>query len=40
MPQSDMVEPLLLKVDRQGGIAIERDERSDADLDDTNDEGV
>ena len=40
MPQSDMVEPLLMRVDHQGGIAIERDERSDADLDDTDDEGV
>ncbi len=40
MPQSDMVEPLLLRVDRQGGIAIERDERSDADLEDGDDEGV
>ena len=38
MPQSDMVEPLILRVDRQGGIAIERDERSDADLDDSSDE--
>lgn len=41
MPQSDMVEPLILRIDRQGGIAIERDERSDADLDDSgDDEGV
>lgn len=40
MPQSDMVEPLLLKVDRQGGISIERDERSDADFDENEEEGV
>lgn len=40
MPQSDMVEPLLLKVDRQGGITIERDERSDADFDEDEEEGV
>ena len=40
MPQSDMIEPLLLHVDRQGGITIERDERSDAELDDSADEGV
>ena len=40
MPQSDMLEPLLLHVDRQGGITIERDERSDADIDDSADEGV
>lgn len=38
MPESDMMEPMLLRVDRQGGIAIERDERSDADLDDSGDE--
>ncbi len=40
MPQSDMVEPLLLHVDHQGGIVIERDERSDAALEDSIDEGV
>lgn len=40
MPQSDMVEPLILHVDRQGGIAIERDERSDADLEDSADDSV
>lgn len=39
LPQSDMFEPLLLRVDRQGGITIERDERSDANLED-DEEGV
>ncbi len=32
LPQSDMMEPLLLRIDRQGGIAIQRDERGEADL--------
>jgi len=41
LPQSDMFEPLLLRIDRQGGIAIERDERSDANLEEqADDEGV
>lgn len=32
LPQSDMVEPLLLHVDANGGIAIERDTRSENDF--------
>ena len=32
LPQSDMVEPLLLRVDANGGIAIERDTRSENDF--------
>lgn len=32
LPQSDMLEPLLLKVDASGGIAIERDQRSENDF--------
>ena len=32
LPQSDMLEPLLLKVDAAGGIAIERDLRSENDF--------
>lgn len=32
LPQSDMVEPLLLHVDPAGGIAIERDTRSENDF--------
>lgn len=32
LPQSDMVEPLLLRVDLNGGIAIERDTRSENDF--------
>lgn len=33
-PQTDMLEPLLLRVDRNGGISIERDQRSENDFDD------
>ena len=32
LPQSDMVEPLLLHVDANGGIVIERDTRSENDF--------
>lgn len=32
LPQSDMLEPLLLHVDAQGGISIERDQRSENDF--------
>ena len=32
LPQSDMIEPLLLHIDRSGGIAIERDTRADNDF--------
>ena len=32
LPQSDMLEPLLLKVDAAGGIVIERDQRSENDF--------
>lgn len=32
LPQSDMIEPLLLHIDRNGGIAIERDLRADNDF--------
>lgn len=32
LPQSDMVEPLLLRVDTAGGIVIERDTRSENDF--------
>ncbi|MBP3829495.1 MAG: DUF4738 domain-containing protein [Bacteroidaceae bacterium] len=38
LPQSDMMEPLLLRIDRQGGIAIQRDERGEADLNATADD--
>ncbi|MBQ7494517.1 MAG: DUF4738 domain-containing protein [Bacteroidaceae bacterium] len=34
LPQSDMLEPLLLKVDATGGISIERDQRSENDFED------
>ena len=33
LPQSDMVEPLLLHIDTSGGISIERDIRSENDFD-------
>ena len=33
LPQSDMIEPLLLHVDPSGGISIERDTRADNDID-------
>lgn len=39
LPQSDMFEPLLLRVDPKGGMSITRDERSEVELED-NDEGV
>ena len=32
LPQSDMLEPLLLRVDGSGGIAIERDTRAENDF--------
>ncbi len=32
LPQSDMMEPLLMKVDTNGGIVITRDERGDEEL--------
>lgn len=32
LPQSDMIEPLLLRIDPNGGIAIERDMRADNDF--------
>lgn len=39
LPQSDMFEPLLLRIDPRGGMSIVRDERSEVELDD-NDDGV
>ncbi len=38
LPQSDMLEPLLLKVDANGGIAIERDLRSENDFEEEKEE--
>lgn len=40
LPQSDMMEPLLMQVDTQGGIVITRDERGDAELEDHEEDGV
>ena len=40
LPQSDMMEPLLMQVDTQGGIVITRDERGDAELDIEDEDGV
>lgn len=37
LPQSDMFEPLLMKVDTNGGIVITRDERGEAELEDDGD---
>lgn len=38
LPQSDMLEPLLLKVDASGGIAIQRDLRSENDFEEEEEE--
>jgi len=40
MPQSDMFEPLLLRVDANGGYVISRDERGEAELDEFDIDGV
>ena len=40
LPQSDMMEPLLMQVDTQGGIVITRDERGDEELDIDDEDGV
>ena len=37
LPQSDMMEPLLMQVDTNGGIVITRDERGEAELEDDED---
>ena len=39
LPQSDMMEPLLMQVDTNGGIVITRDERGDEELE-NDDDGV
>ena len=40
LPQSDMFEPLLLRIDPKGGMSITRDERSEVELEENDDEGV
>lgn len=40
LPQSDMMEPLLMQVDTNGGIVIARDERGDEELEPEDEDGV